>query len=106
MLPYILLGVVVLLLALRWFFSKPKESVNKGPENEIFEEMRSKHGIGPHDFPVYRADEVRKHMKADDLWLVINNKVYDVTGYVEDHEGGTAILRRVNVIHQLLLTHL
>jgi len=38
--------------------------------------------------------DVKPHNKATDLWLVIDNKVYDVTDFVEDHEGGTAILRK------------
>lgn len=32
---------------------------------------------------------VAAHNKADDLWVVINGKAYDVTTYCETHPGGT-----------------
>ncbi|XP_001355100.2 cytochrome b5 isoform X2 [Drosophila pseudoobscura] len=31
---------------------------------------------------------VKKHNKADDLWIVIENKVYDVTKFRLEHPGG------------------
>ena len=29
-----------------------------------------------------------KHNKAEDLWVVINNGVYDLTKYGNEHPGG------------------
>ncbi|KAJ5623792.1 Cytochrome b5 [Penicillium lagena] len=40
-------------------------------------------------------EEVQKHNKLDDAWIVLHNKVYDVTKYLEDHPGGSAILIEV-----------
>ncbi|KAI9833470.1 MAG: hypothetical protein M1819_003628 [Sarea resinae] len=37
-------------------------------------------------------DEVAKHNRPGDIWLVIRDKVYDVDGWLEDHPGGTRIL--------------
>lgn len=43
-------------------------------------------------------EEVAKHNKQDDCWLVIGNektggpKVYDVTKYLDDHPGGAEVL--------------
>ena len=33
-------------------------------------------------------DEVRKHSKASDAWIVIDGKAYDVTKYAAGHPGG------------------
>ncbi|EGC30497.1 hypothetical protein DICPUDRAFT_83574 [Dictyostelium purpureum] len=41
----------------------------------------------------YTPEEVSVHDKEDDLWLIINKKVYDVTDYVDKHMGGLAIMR-------------
>lgn len=41
----------------------------------------------------FTREEVAKHCTPDDLWLVIDGKVYDVTDYVKEHPGGDSILR-------------
>eukprot|EP00761_Pharyngomonas_kirbyi_P011953 gb/GECH01011979.1/.p1 GENE.gb/GECH01011979.1/~~gb/GECH01011979.1/.p1 ORF type:complete len:308 (+),score=102.60 gb/GECH01011979.1/:1-924(+) len=41
----------------------------------------------------YSMDEVKKHNKRDDCWLVINQHVYDVSDFVDEHPGGDAILK-------------
>ncbi|KAJ2607523.1 hypothetical protein H4S08_004800 [Coemansia sp. RSA 1365] len=40
-------------------------------------------------------DEVAKHNKKDDCWIVINNKVFNITRYLDFHPGGRAQLMRV-----------
>lgn len=35
----------------------------------------------------YTMEEVENHDTEDDCWMVINSKVYDVTGYVPQHPG-------------------
>ncbi|KAJ4199130.1 hypothetical protein NW759_016153 [Fusarium solani] len=37
---------------------------------------------------MYIWAEVKKHSTADDLYLVIKNKVYDVTKFQHEHPGG------------------
>ncbi|KAH7628944.1 hypothetical protein B0T09DRAFT_169996 [Sordaria sp. MPI-SDFR-AT-0083] len=43
----------------------------------------------------FTLDEVRKHNSKNDVWMVIHNKVYNATSYLEDHPGGSIILREV-----------
>ncbi|KAF4662127.1 hypothetical protein FOZ61_002690 [Perkinsus olseni] len=36
----------------------------------------------------YRATEVASHNSASDCWLIIADKIYDVTTFLADHPGG------------------
>jgi len=44
---------------------------------------------------VYSWEEVKKHNKLTDLWIVINGKIYDVTPFVDEHPGGETVLKDV-----------
>ncbi|TGZ66208.1 hypothetical protein CRM22_005437 [Opisthorchis felineus] len=41
---------------------------------------------------VFTLEEVKKHNKADDLWVVIHDKVYDLTQFSQEHPGGSTVL--------------
>ncbi len=36
-------------------------------------------------FTVFTAEEIEKHKTVDDLWMVINGKVYDCTKFIDEH---------------------
>ncbi len=36
----------------------------------------------------YTRDEIARHASVDDLWVIIDDKVYDLTDYVDEHPGG------------------
>ena len=36
----------------------------------------------------FTLEEIAKHEEDDDLWIVVNNRVYDATEYLEEHPGG------------------
>ena len=43
----------------------------------------------------YTLEEIAKHNTEESLWLIINEKVYDVTKFLEEHPGGPkALLKR------------
>jgi hypothetical protein len=42
--------------------------------------------------PFYTLADVAKHNSATDCWMVINDKVYDVTSFIDEHPGGDVIL--------------
>ncbi|XP_077982471.1 cytochrome b5-like [Glandiceps talaboti] len=43
----------------------------------------------------YTWREVRDHDNFDSCWLVILNKVYDVTSFVREHPGGEEIIMEI-----------
>ncbi|KAI5970158.1 CYB5 [Candida margitis] len=41
---------------------------------------------------VYELDEISKHTTHDDVWVVINGKVYNVSSYIDEHPGGEEVI--------------
>jgi L-lactate dehydrogenase (cytochrome) len=37
-------------------------------------------------------DELAKHTSEDDCWIVVRGKAYDITGFLGDHPGGSAVI--------------
>lgn len=37
---------------------------------------------------VFSQSDVASHNKADDIWIIINNDVFDVTKFQDMHPGG------------------
>lgn len=43
-------------------------------------------------FRTYTKEQVAEHNTKDDVWIIVKDRVYDVSEYVEEHPGGDAIL--------------
>ena len=44
------------------------------------------------DLKIYGADEVSKHNTAASLWIIIDDKIYDVTKFLLEHPGGEEVI--------------
>ncbi|KAF3832642.1 hypothetical protein F7725_026307 [Dissostichus mawsoni] len=44
------------------------------------------------DVKYYTLEEIRLHNMSTDTWLIIHDKVYDLTGFLEEHPGGEEVL--------------
>lgn len=40
-------------------------------------------------------DEVSQHTSEDDIWLIVDHKVYDVSDFILAHPGGSVVLHQV-----------
>ncbi|KAF2752219.1 acyl-CoA dehydrogenase family protein [Sporormia fimetaria CBS 119925] len=43
----------------------------------------------------FTREEVAKHNNGEDLWCIIDHKVYDLTDFVDGHPGGAVVLEQV-----------
>jgi cytochrome b involved in lipid metabolism len=43
-------------------------------------------------YRVFTLEEISKHSSANDLWISLHGRVYDVTSYVPSHPGHDLIL--------------
>ena len=41
------------------------------------------------ELPTYTLEEVARHNRVDDCWIVVHDFVYDMTAHVQNHEGWT-----------------
>lgn len=50
--------------------------------------------VDENNLPLYSPHEVARHNTKDDLWIIVDGYVYDITKYAPKHPGGDAIFRK------------
>lgn len=70
---------------------KVKARVRKQEKKTENKMVKEKSGTGN---TVYSWDEIKKHNSKDSCWFVINDEVYDLTSWLTEHPGGSAIMIR------------
>ncbi|XP_040020538.1 cytochrome b5 type B [Gasterosteus aculeatus] len=49
-------------------------------------------GEAAEDVKYYTLEEISAHSVSSDSWLIIHDKVYDITSFLEEHPGGEEVL--------------
>ncbi|XP_056220639.1 cytochrome b5 [Seriola aureovittata] len=55
--------------------------------------MGEKEEKSPDGVKYYRLSEIEEQNTFKSTWIIIHNKVYDVTKFLEEHPGGEEVLR-------------
>uniref|UniRef100_W5M9A7 Cytochrome b5 type B n=2 Tax=Lepisosteus oculatus TaxID=7918 RepID=W5M9A7_LEPOC len=71
------------------FFQSAKS--NRPPKNRMGEENNTE-ANSKSTVTYYTLEEIQKHNMSRDTWLVIHDKVYDITRFLEEHPGGEEVL--------------
>ena len=67
--------------------------VKKNSTKVSGEDLGTTAGQWKEGLPVYTFEEVSKHDSSDNgVWVIYNNGVYDITGFVSKHPGGEILL--------------
>eukprot|EP01132_Coremiostelium_polycephalum_P007902 gene7902-9723_t len=94
LISYIILFLGVVYIAYNYFgSSQVTKKVVKKTETIDKHKVKPKRYTPGDPLVYFTAEEVAIHNKEDDLWLIIDGKVYNVTEYVDKHMGGLAIMR-------------
>ena len=80
------LGITVGLVLVVIYFVFFKEAADESATNEV-DEIQHTNRMG------ITRKEVAEHNSMDDLWVIIDNKVYDLTKFAPSHPGGDVIVR-------------
>ncbi|XP_051879818.1 cytochrome b5 [Pristis pectinata] len=48
---------------------------------------------GKEEVKYYRLEELKKHNIGNSPWIHVNNKIYDVTKFLDQHPGGEEVLK-------------
>ncbi|XP_045714285.1 fatty acid desaturase 2-like protein FADS2B [Phyllostomus hastatus] len=69
-----------------------KPAANGKAEGFVKQVADGNGGVPRKSLNLYSWQEIQRHNQEADQWLVINRKVYDVTGWADRHPGGRRVL--------------
>ncbi|XP_032373917.1 cytochrome b5 type B [Etheostoma spectabile] len=66
--------------------------INSGSGPVKFTNVEENGETGECGVQYYTLEEIRAHNVSTDSWIIIHDKVYDITGFLEEHPGGEEVL--------------
>ncbi|MCX7955516.1 MAG: cytochrome b5 domain-containing protein [Patescibacteria group bacterium] len=87
-------GVLIILIIAGIIFYQSKNDqkiTQKSASNK--QESTISPAISSEESKKISVEEVKKHSKKEDCYMIIENKVYDLTSYIDSHPGGLIIAR-------------
>jgi cytochrome b involved in lipid metabolism len=73
------------------FIDQLKNMLSSKTSDDIKPTDNSKETPNP-DIKKFTKEDVAKHDKKDDCWIIIDNNVCDITKFLDEHPGGPQIL--------------
>lgn len=84
--------------------SSESSGENSATEQNASSQPSSSEQSSPADSQTFTKAEVAKHNTKTDCWTIIDDKVYNLTPYIEDHPGGDEIFRACGIDGTTLFT--
>ncbi len=83
--------LIILLASAGIFFFWGKDT--KSSSTQTLENQSSQQAADQKNNKTFSSGDVSAHNSKDDCWLIVENKVYNVTAFIPEHPGGDKILR-------------
>lgn len=94
--------VVILLLGLGfWLLNKKSDNKNAKSQTST---AQNQSGSSSDKKTTFTREQVATHNTKSDCWMIISDKVYNVTDFVSRHPGGNEILRGCGIDATTLFT--
>jgi cytochrome b involved in lipid metabolism len=93
----VLLLVVLSIIFISGCDQSPQEQLQDSVQKAMDTGITSSTDVSMMTSDSYTLTDVAMHNTKEDCWMVINNKVYDVTNYISSHPGGPAILEACGI---------
>lgn len=84
--------LVIFVFSLIGCNNNTNNTVNMGSTNQNTQQTNSNLSNTDSQTKIYTLSDIASHSTANSCWMAVNGKVYDVTSFIPNHPGGSAIL--------------
>ena len=88
---YLIVGIVIIIVG-GYFISRPKPPLINPQSTQEGLEVIKEEVVEESEIKKYTLEEIARHNRREDCWMVINGKVYDVTNFISQHPSPAILL--------------